>query len=252
MIDLHSHVLPAVDDGSVSVEMSLEMLDIACRDGTDAIILTPHNAKVAGYDNPKSKIEPLFRQLREIVRRERIPIDLFLGCEYLMADADQFRREWQTVCTLNNTRYLLMEFFFEVPEDEILRGIDAVLEKGLVPVIAHPERYDCVKLYPPFAEEMSRRGALLQMNKGSPLGDYGKHSLQAAMELLDRRLYSFVGSDTHRPTGRDPRMGRCYDMLCREFGPRYCDLIFRRNPDLLLQDRPIHTESRGGEPYEEF
>ena len=250
MIDIHSHVLPAVDDGAVDVEMGLAMLDLACRDGTDAIILTPHYAPVVGYDNPREKIEDLFGQFHRIVREAGIPIDLFLGCEYLMESADRFRREWQTIRTLNDTDYLLMEFFFEVPETEILRGIDAVLDKGLTPIIAHPERYDCVKLFPGFGEEMVRRGAFLQMNKGSPLGAFGRHSREAAMELMDRHLYSLVGSDAHRPAGRDPRMSETYDYLCRCFGRRYCDRIFMENPDQLLRNEPFHT--RGEYPHEEI
>lgn len=252
MIDLHSHILPAVDDGAISVPMALDMLDIAYRDGTDAIVLTPHHAPEVGYDNPREKIEELFEQLCLIVHQQQIPIELFLGCEYLMTDVHRFRQEYQSIRTINNTQYLLMEFFFEVSEREILQAIDAVREQDLIPVIAHPERYDCVKLYPNFGSEMIQHGALLQMNKGSPLGTYGRHSQAAAMELLDRRKYSLVGSDTHRPTGRDPRMGEAFHYLSRCFGRGYCNRIFRENPDRLLRNKPIDTETRGEYAYEEL
>lgn len=239
MIDLHSHILPGVDDGAVSVDMALDMLDMAYRDGTDAIVLTPHYDPESGYDNPREKIAELFDQFRYIVHRQGIPIDLYLGCEYLMADVRRFREEWKDIQTLQDTRYLLMEFYFDVSEREILRAIDAVREQGLIPVIAHPERYECIKVFPGFGAEINRSGALLQMNTGSPLGMYGKLARQAAMELLDHRQYALVGSDAHRPKGRDPRMGESFDYLSRCFGYDYCNRIFRENPEEILHDGEI-------------
>ena len=79
MIDIHCHILPMVDDGSDSVETSLEMLDAAWQDGTDALILTPHYALEYGFDNPREKIRALFAQFSDIVRQEGIPVRLYLG-----------------------------------------------------------------------------------------------------------------------------------------------------------------------------
>ena len=79
MIDIHCHILPMVDDGSDSVETSLEMLDAAWQDGTDALILTPHYAVEYGFDNPKEKIRMLFAEFKDIVRQEGIPVRLYLG-----------------------------------------------------------------------------------------------------------------------------------------------------------------------------
>ncbi len=244
MIDMHSHILPMIDDGADSVRMALEMLDAACRSGTRRIVLTPHNAPVYGFRNPKEKIRELFGQLQEIVWQQRIPIRMYLGTEYLMEDPARFAQEWQTVQTLNDSRYLLMEFFFDVPEQEILRGIDAVREKGLVPVIAHPERYDCIKVFPGAAEALVQRGALLQMNKASPLGGYGRHTRAAALELLEHGLYTVVGSDTHRPEGRDPNMAETYDFIGHCFGWDYCDSLFERNPKAILKNMELEEGNR--------
>ena len=88
MIDIHSHILPMIDDGASSVEMALDMLDAAYRDGTDAIILTPHLAYEYGFINPYSKIKNLFKDLKNIVEYEHIPIDLYLGCEFLFSSPE--------------------------------------------------------------------------------------------------------------------------------------------------------------------
>ena len=248
MIDLHSHVLPQVDDGAVSVRMALDMLDAACRSGTREIVLTPHYAHEYGFENPKQKVEDLFEQFQDIVRRERIPIRMYLGTEYLMSDREQFKQEWKTIRTLNDSRYLLMEFFFDAPEREMLLAVDAVQEIGLIPVIAHPERYDCVKRYPAFAEMLTDKGALLQMNKGSPLGFHGRHTRDAALELLSRHQYALAGSDTHRPEGRDPNLSAAYAFVGRHFSCRYADQLFWRNAEDVLQDIDIR-EVNADEEY---
>ena len=83
MIDIHSHILPLVDDGSSSVDMSLDMLDEAYRDGTKEIVLTPHLAYAYGFENPNYKIKELFGQFKDIVEDVGIPIKMYLGCEFL-------------------------------------------------------------------------------------------------------------------------------------------------------------------------
>lgn len=251
MIDMHSHILPMVDDGANSVRMALEMLEIACRNGTHQIVLTPHHAPVYGFENPKEKIQELFSQLQEIVWQQRIPIRIYLGTEYLMEDPERFAQEWQSVQTLNDSRYLLMEFFFDISEQEMLRGIDAVQAKGWIPVIAHPERYDCIQVFPGAAESLVQQGALLQMNKASPLGGYGRHTRAAALELLERGLYTVVGSDTHRPEGRDPNMAQAYDFIYRCFGRAYCESLFERNPQAILENMELEEGERS-EEFEDF
>ena len=83
MIDIHSHILPMVDDGSRTIEMSLKMLDEAYRDGTDELVLTPHLAYPYGFINPTGKIRSLFEDFKEIVKEAGIPVKLYPGCEYL-------------------------------------------------------------------------------------------------------------------------------------------------------------------------
>ena len=148
MIDIHCHILPMVDDGSQSVEMSLEMLDSAYRHGTTSMILTPHLAYAYGFENPTDKIVELFHQFKAIVRYEGIPIDLYLGCEYLFTSRDSYYRHREYITKLNKTKYLLMEYYFDVEEEVILDSIDCVLEDGYIPVIAHPERFEAIQVNP--------------------------------------------------------------------------------------------------------
>ena len=140
MIDIHCHILPMVDDGSDSVETSLEMLDAAWQDGTDALILTPHYAVEYGFDNPKEKIRMLFAEFKDIMRQEGIPVRLYLGCEFLFSGRESFVEHIDDIALLNQTNHQLMEFYFDVEEKDVLDAIDAVKASGRMPVIAHPER----------------------------------------------------------------------------------------------------------------
>lgn len=173
MIDIHSHILPLVDDGSSSVDMSLDMLDEAYRDGTKEIVLTPHLAYAYGFENPNYKIKELFSQFKDIVEDVGIPIKMYLGCEFLYRSHESFERHFEDITTLNDTKYLLMEFYFDVEEEVILEAVQDVLDKGYIPVVAHPERFEAIQINPDIAVEIVNRGGYLQMNKGSILGDYG-------------------------------------------------------------------------------
>ena len=234
MIDIHCHILPMVDDGSDSVETSLEMLDAAWQDGTDALILTPHYAVEYGFDNPKEKIRMLFAEFKDIVRQEGIPVRLYLGCEFLFSGRESFGEHIDDIALLNQTNHQLMEFYFDVEEEDVLDAIDAVKAAGRIPVIAPPERYDCVQSSATLAERMVEKGALLQMNKGSLFRRYGEYAQETVMELLARRYITFVGSDAHHIRYRTPMMGDAYDLVSEQFGRSYADAVFRTNAEKLL------------------
>ena len=223
MIDIHSHILPLVDDG----DMSLDMLDEAYRDGTKEIVLTPHLAYAYGFENPNYKIKELFGQFKDIVEDVGIPIKMYLGCEFLYRSHESFT-------TLNDTKYLLMEFYFDVEEEVILEAVQDVLDKGYIPVVAHPERFEAIQINPDIAAEIVNRGGYLQMNKGSILGDYGSLVKETVYNLLENKLIHFVGSDAHNLRNRHPRMYESYVQVKTRFGSDYAQRIFKENGKILL------------------
>ena len=197
MIDIHSHMLPMVDDGADSVKMALLLLDEAYKNGTKKVVLTPHFAEARKFINPKEKIRPLYQDLCHIVRQNRIPIQLYLGTEYLYRSKMRLKENFLDLQTMNDTKYLLTEFPFHCEEKLILEAVEEIVEKGMIPIIAHPERYECMQINPGFYRTIKRKGGLLQMNKGSVLGQHGTYAKEAAFELLANKAYSFVGSDAH-------------------------------------------------------
>lgn len=239
MIDIHSHILPMVDDGASSVETALNMLDDAYCDGTTEIVLTPHYAPAYGYINQKSKIHDLVSELKFIVENEGIPIKIHSGCEYLIQSPRRFYEDIQNIATLNHSRYLLTEFYFDAQETEILNGIAAIQEQNLIPILAHPERYECIQRYPENVKYYIQGGALLQMNKGSVLGEYGKAVQNTAMKILAQNGYAFAGSDAHHAVERNTHMYLAYKFVCDYFGAEYAREIFSENPKKMLKDKDI-------------
>lgn len=232
MIDIHCHVLPMVDDGAASVEEALKMVKEAYMDGTDAMILTPHLSYAYGFINPYEKINELFHEFQYIVEREQIPIELYLGCEFHFSSKDDFLDHFDEITRINHTKYLLMEFFFNVEGSFILEAITMVKEKGLIPIIAHPERYDCMDEQ--WAKEIIDQGALLQMNKGSVLSRHGRHAYECVLDLLDHHYISFVGSDAHHINVRTPYMYESYQYVKDYYGKTYADYIFNDHAKEVL------------------
>lgn len=241
MIDIHSHVLPMVDDGASSVEQALSMLVQAYEDGTDGIVLTPHFAYEYGFNNPNDKVKELYADLKYIVRKEGIPIQIYLGCEFLFSSVDAFEKRCHEITRINDTQYLLMEFFFDVDGDDILKAIDCVIEKGLIPVIAHPERYECIQISIDIVEKGILKGALFQMNKGSVFGDYGRMARETVFELLDRHYIHFVGSDGHNTKTRNTYMYETYQCIKDIYGRQYAKNIFIKYPQNMLKNKDIRN-----------
>lgn len=226
MIDIHSHILSLVDDGSSSVDMSLDMLDEAYRDGTKEIVLTPHLAYAYGFENPNYKIKELFGQFKDIVEDVGIPIKMYLGCEFLYRSHESFERHFEDITTLNDTKYLLMEFYFDVEEEVILEAVQDVLDKGYIPVVAHPERFEAIQINPDIAVEIVNRGGYLQMNKGSILGDYGSLVKETVKNLLENKLIGL---------GTRPEIIRLAAVIkrCREYFDT-CVIYYNQNWDKNL------------------
>ena len=234
MIDIHSHILPMIDDGASSVEMALEMLKMAYEDGTNSIILTPHFARTYGFDNPNKKIKELYEDLKYIVKVERIPIQIYLGCEYLYTTKQALEEEIHEITTMNDTKYILMEFYFDVDSNTILEAVDHVLDKGYIPILAHPERYDCIQENMNIILKAKEKGAYLQMNKGSILGRYGQIVKDTSYDLLIKDAYTFVGSDAHHPNRRTPMMYDAYQIIKELFGRIKAKDLFENNARKLL------------------
>lgn len=239
MIDIHTHILPMVDDGFQSIDQSLMMLKKAYQDGTDIIVLTPHLAYPYGFINPNRKIKELFEDFQYIVEQEHIPIKLYLGCEFLFDSVESFQEHIDDITKINGTQYILMEFFFDVQKNEILEAIDTVLSNHYIPIIAHPERYESMQTSYDLAIQCIKKGALLQMNKGSLFGQYGTFAKDCIHYMLENHLISFIGSDAHHLKYRNALMYDDYSYIKKYYGSQYAQKIFKINPKNMLDNIDI-------------
>lgn len=239
MIDIHAHILPMMDDGVQSVEEALEMLFMAYQDGTDVICLTPHFALDYGFVNPKEKIREYYSDLKEIVKMEQLPITLCLGCEYLYTTDEAFDEAQEAIQTMNRSRYILIEFYFDVEKETILQAIRHIRESHWIPIIAHPERYDCIQADVSIAIKIKQLGGVLQVNKGSFKGRYGSSAQECTSELMDKKLVDFVSSDAHSSRHRNPLMQDTYQYVVERYGKHYADLIFEINAKKMLKGMDI-------------
>ena len=240
MIDLHTHVLPGVDDGSRSMKESLELLTMAADSGVEILVATPHCNIPDVFDNYVSpELEDLFRKLDEARKNAGIPIRLLRGMEiFATPELPQLLRD-RRVWTLNGTKYFLMEFAFDEDPDYCSRILRRCRELGFWPIVAHPERYYFLQEDLQLAFEWCVEGYGLQLNKGSLLGRFGSAPQRTAELLLQHGLAACVASDAHNPKRRSTNMLDVRGLLLEEYGEAYMRLLLEENPKRILDGRAL-------------
>lgn len=240
MIDLHMHILPGLDDGAEDPYDSVEMAQMAISSGTDIIVATPHCNNPRGYVNFFSeRYVEVFEETKALFQKERLPIRLLPGMEaFATWDLPELLVNGK-VMTLNQSRYLLMEFDFGEDPDFAYAVLDRVEAVGAKPVIAHVERYDFIQDHPQIIYEWREKGYIIQVNKGSFDGRFGRRARHCAYSLMDHGLVNVIASDAHSAVSRTPYMKDTYRMLRDEYPEKYLQVLFEENPRRICMDRPI-------------
>lgn len=245
MIDIHTHILPMVDDGASCFDEALDMAVMAAESGVEAILATPHSNHDVGFVNYESEhLAALFEKLRTLLSEAGIPLKLYRGME-LWASTDIVEKlSYGKLLTLNRTRYTLVEFAF----DEEPWWIEAILKEvilaGYIPIIAHPERYYCVQETPNHLYEWRKMGAFAQMNKESILGRLGRHTAATAELLLKHNLINCLASDAHHAYARTTDMTALNRYMENNFALGYRDLLMKTNPQAILEGQPLKMAER--------
>ncbi len=197
MKDLHSHIIYGIDDGSDTLEESIELLRNASKQGMTDMILTPHYMDETDYIcNNKEKLYR-FNIIKERIKEENININIYLGNEVFFTNRFLELLNKGEIYTLNNSKYLLFEFPLNNQVSHTREVLFELINKGYIPVLAHPERYTFFKKHPDEVLKYLELGILLQGNYKSFYGSYGRSAKKLFKYYLKKGWYTFLGSDIH-------------------------------------------------------
>ena len=232
-IDIHSHILPNMDDGSRSVSQSLSMLRIACGQGIDLMIATPHNMPGKGCP-PADLIRESVERLAAASEQENLPIRLLCGTEYYYREEVLELLEAEKGITLGNSDCVLVEFDPMVDCIYFCNALRNIMGTGYRPVVAHVERYAKVMKDNALLHDLKKMGVLFQMNAASVTGDNGRQAKKDVRRLLQESLADFVATDAHSDGKRAPYMEKCAKALYKKCDKNYANALLFGNAEKYL------------------
>ncbi|MCC3375545.1 tyrosine-protein phosphatase [Cohnella sp. REN36] len=231
MVDLHSHILPGMDDGPASLEMSLEMARMAVREGIEVVYATPHHL-LPPYDNERSTVVKAVARLSEALRAAKIPLQVRAGQEIRMTP-EWLREAYEgKLLPLSGTTYTLIELPSAGIPEHLPHAIHEMGVLGWRPIIAHPERNREIAKHPERLLPFVEAGALCQLTSHSLTGRFGKETQTAALTLCKRGYIHLVASDAHDCERRPFELRVAYEMLEAKFGSVFVQRL-QRNAKLI-------------------
>ena len=236
MIDLHIHILPGLDDGAETMEDALEMARISAESGVDTVVASSHG-NFDGYEPEElyERYERKFQTFQERLSEEKIPLKVCRGMEWLVNDRLlRYIRE-RKLPTINGGGYLLVEFWFDSSRRYVMSALEKLSEAGYKLVLAHPERYDFVRRSPEILIELYRQEIILQVNKGSLRGEFGRGAFRAADYMLAKGLAGAVASDAHDPVLRSPELEETARILDLHYGGDASEILLEETPLYILK-----------------
>ncbi len=235
MIDVHSHIVYGVDDGSKNLEDSIIMLKEAKNAGFTDIIATPHYME--GYfEHPKEDILNRMDVLRKETEGE---INIFQGNEIYITNSINDLIDENLATTLNDSKYVLFELPMLEKPMNLIEIVYKILESNRNPIIAHPERYTYVQENPNILLDLIEEGVLFQSNYASIIGTYGKNAQKTVRKLLQHNMIHFLGSDNHRKNTIYANMPNIINELEKVIDRDTLQALTLDNPKCILENREI-------------
>jgi protein-tyrosine phosphatase len=245
MIDIHSHILPFMDDGAADWEAALSMAQDAVQDGISTVVATPHHANGV-YMNPAPNIREAVQLLNERIQQTGLPLLVLPGQEIRMYGDLLNDLEQSQLLTLAGSRYILLE----MPSSRVPRTMEETCHElviqGFVPVIAHPERNAEIASNPAKLEKLIELGAFGQVTAQSLAGTFGSKLQKLSIDLCRRNAVHVIASDAHDSGHRPFGLSEAYKVLEKELGAEVSG-IFRQNAQKIIANeeliRAIYTGS---------
>ncbi|MFC7062325.1 tyrosine-protein phosphatase [Halobacillus seohaensis] len=249
MIDIHSHILPGIDDGASTLKDSLEMARAAVDDGMDTIIATPHHQN-GKYTNVSDEIMDQVAEFNIQLEKNQIPLTVLPGQETrIYGDFIEGLRS-KEVLTLNNQgSYVFVEF----PSDSVPRYTSKLLfdiqVEGYQPIIVHPERNREIIQHPDILYNLVKKGAFTQVTAASVTGRFGKNIKKFSHQLIEANLTHLIASDAHNTDSRGFCMSEAYEEIRESYGSSIVYLFtdnaeFVVNGEVLASDSPEQVRKK--------
>jgi len=242
LIDFHNHVLPAVDDGSKSLEMSLNMLKNAAEQGITDVVNTVHfqHPKVEVDEITHQRISDVITSLQDELINQEIPITLHSGAEvFFLPNLLDLKAD--PLATFGHGKYMLIEFHIHhIPETQKQVLFDLKMA-GITPIIAHPERYRPVQENITMIYDWLNAGCLVQVDAGSVLGFLGKSAQRAAERIINNNWCQILGSDAHNDIKRNFCLKDAYEIVQDWVGNDARAMVLD-HPRAVLAGQPISLD----------
>lgn len=246
MIDLHSHVLPGVDDGAADIDEALAICRMAVKDGTTELVATPHLRHPSYWNDDSHGLEAAFLTLREVVEHEGLELELHLGGEIAVSDAsvEELLQPGSRLFTIAGGKWVLLEFDFQGYGPDPVETVWEVAVKGFRPIVAHPERLRWMASDGGLLTALARHGAAFQLTAMSLTGEFGRIARDAAMGLAEKGFVHFVSSDAHDSRLRRPGLAAAREVVTRAWGEETARRLFLDHPRAVIEDRPLSGPAR--------
>ena len=241
MIDIHSHILPNIDDGARSIEETFNLIKEAQKAGFEAIISTSHYMENY-YETDVPEREVWVKAICENLQTKNIEINLYLGNEIYFSDNIIELLEQRKASTINDTSYVLFELPLNAEPMNLYDVVYEMLQYKLVPILAHPERYSYVQKDPDLVYDLIEKGVLMQANYGSIIGQYGEKAQIIVRKFFENNMVHFLGSDVHRPNTIYPKIPQILREIESIIGSEKLEELTTKNPKLLLNNKKIEIE----------
>lgn len=234
-VDIHTHILPGVDDGAEDMSQALAMVRMAYKNGTRTLFLTPHYRGRYKKNDPQ-RLSETFDFFCEMVKQELPGMKLYLGNEIYYEQEAPDRLSAKRILSMNGSRYCLLEFQPGSLRSQIVIGVSEMVRNGFVPIIAHAERYAIFRKDKTLVDEVLEIGALIQLNADSIMGKHGLGVLMFCKKLLKEQKAHFVASDAHNEKDRPPLLRDCWWKVYKLCGKEYAVKLFHDNAQWIIEN----------------
>lgn len=238
MIDLHSHIIPTVDDGSKSIEETFNLIKEAQRAGFDKIVCTSHYME-GYYEANRKERETWVNALNDALVKENIKVKLYLGTETYFTEDIMDLLEDEKATTINDSSYILFETALNSKPLSLQDVIFKMQKYKLIPIFAHPERYSYIQQNPELLYELFRMGVLFQVNYGSILGQYGEKAKLIVTKMFKANMVHFIGTDVHRQKTVYEKVPYALQEIEKIIDAAKIDELVNVNPELVLNNKKV-------------